>query len=86
MGSYSLSSARASRQALHGQKEAFAASLAAQAFPEAAAGPVDEPTHVEARANETSRSDEVIEATIEEDPATVDGAAPPLIRPRPHDN
>lgn len=86
MGSYSLSSARASRQALHGQKKAFAASPAARAFPETAAGPIDEPTHVEARTNETSHSDEVIEATIEEDPATVDGDAPPLIRPRLHDN
>ena len=35
---------------------------------------------------DVSHSDEVIEATIEEDPATVDGEAPPLIRPRLHDN
>lgn len=41
-----------------------------------------EPSH----SDESTHSDEVIEATIEEDPATVDGDAPPLIRPRLHDN
>lgn len=48
--------------------------------------PHDEPTHDESSHNESSHNDEVIEATIDEDPATIDGDGPPLVRPRLHDS